>query len=248
MFQHHAEHLRDDVTGALDRHRVADAHAQPVDLVGVVQRCVRHHHTADGHRLEACDRRKGAGASDMNIDRLDDRRRLLGRKLVRERPARIAGDEAEPLLPVQAIDFVDHAIDVVIEARALCLDLMVEREHGVDGVAYLRQRIGLEAAGGEPVEHARLRLRRHRAHLAPAVGKEAKRARCRDRRIELAQRARRRVARVREDLAAGRLLPLIERQESGLGHVDLAADLANVGHAFAAQGIRDVGERSHVRE
>src|SRR3954447_5473219 len=107
MFPRHAQHLRDDVTGALDRHRVADAYTQAVDLIGVVQRCVRYHHTADGHRLEASDRRKGAGAADMNNDRLDEGGRLLGWKLVRERPARIAGDEAEPLLPVQTVDLID---------------------------------------------------------------------------------------------------------------------------------------------
>ena len=64
------------------------------------------------------------------------------------------GFKTTPL--TQVCDAVDAMLSFhhVIEARALCLDLMVEREHGVDGVAYLRQRVGLEAAGSEPVEHA----------------------------------------------------------------------------------------------
>src|SRR5262249_57936644 len=37
------EHLRDDVAGALDANRVADAHIEPLDLVGIVQRCVLNH-------------------------------------------------------------------------------------------------------------------------------------------------------------------------------------------------------------
>ena len=50
---------------------------------------------------------------------LQDRRRLLGRELVRDRPARRARDEAEPLLQVEPVDLVDDAVDVVAERRAL---------------------------------------------------------------------------------------------------------------------------------
>ena len=124
---------------------------------------------------------------------------------------------------------------------------MVERQHRLDLVAHLHQRVGRKAARREPVEHARLRRRRQRAHLAPAVGEEAERPRRRDRRIELAQRARRRVARIGEHLPARRLLPLVELEERRLGHVDLAAHLADLRHALAAQLIRNVGERLHVR-
>jgi len=92
-----------------------------------------------------------------------------------------------------------------------------------------------------------LGLRRHRAHFPPAVGEEAERPGSGDRRIELAQRARRRVARIGENLPASRLLPLVERQKSGFGHIDLAPHFADVGHPFAAQLIGDVGERSYVR-
>src|SRR5262249_45929728 len=37
LLRHHAPHLWDDVAGTLDRHRVTDSHAQPFDLVGIVQ-------------------------------------------------------------------------------------------------------------------------------------------------------------------------------------------------------------------
>ena len=48
------------------------------------------------------DRRQRAGAADLDLDRLDDRRRAFGRELVRDRPARRARDEAEPLLQARA--------------------------------------------------------------------------------------------------------------------------------------------------
>ena len=45
---------------------------------------------------------------------------------------------------------------------------------------------------------------------------------------------------------AGRLLPLVEREERLLGHVDLAAHLADVGHVAALQLLRHVLERADI--
>ena len=111
--------MRDHVAGALHQNRVADAHVLALDLVLVVQGGVGDDDAADGHRLELGDRRQRARAADVDLDRLDDRRRLLGRELVRDRPARRARDEAEPLLQREIIDLVDDAVDVVAERRPL---------------------------------------------------------------------------------------------------------------------------------
>ena len=64
--------------------------------------------------------------------------------------------------------------------------------------------------------------------------------------ILLAQRARRRIARIGEDGVAGRLLPLVQRQKRLLGHVDLAAHLADVGHVAALQLLRHVLQRADI--
>src|SRR5712691_2355587 len=76
LLQSDFEHLRDHVARALDRHRIADAHIEPRDLVRVVERRVRHHYAADGDRLELGDRGERAGAADLDVDRLDDGGRL----------------------------------------------------------------------------------------------------------------------------------------------------------------------------
>ena len=182
LLQHDAEHLRDDIAGALDDHGVADAHVLARDLVLVVQRRVLHDDAADGDRLELGHRRQRAGAADLDVDVVDDRGRLLGREFVRDRPARAARDEAEPLLPVEPVELVDDAVDVVAERRALALDLAIEREHLFDRPAHLHQRIGAKAAIGEPVDHAGLGVLRHLAHLAPGIGEEFQRPRGGDRR------------------------------------------------------------------
>ena len=77
--------------------------------------------------LQLGDRGQRAGAADLDLDRLDDGRRALGGKLVRDRPARAARDEAEPFLQRELVDLVDHAVDVVAERRPLRLDGAVMR-------------------------------------------------------------------------------------------------------------------------
>ena len=145
LVEDHLQHLRDHIACALDNDSVFLAHIEPRDFVRVMQRRVLHHHAADRHRLKLSDRRQRAGASHLNLDVVDDRRRLLGGKLVRDRPARRARDEAEPLLPVEPVDLVDDAVDVVVEPRAFGLDLLMKGEQVLDRLAHFRQRIGLEA-------------------------------------------------------------------------------------------------------
>ena len=127
LVEHDFENLRDDVAGALHDDRVADAHVLARDLVLVVQRRVGDDDAADRDRLQLGDRRQRAGAADLDLDRLDDRRRPLGGEFVRDRPARAARDEAEPLLQREVVDLVDDAVDVVAERRALRLDRAVMR-------------------------------------------------------------------------------------------------------------------------
>ncbi len=211
-----------------------------------MQRHVLHDDAADANRLELADRRERAGSPDLNLDVAQHGHGALRRELVRNRPARRARDEAEPFLPVDAVDLVDDAVDVVVERGALLLDLLMERDQLLDRVTQLGQRIGLEAATLEPVDHAGLRAFRHRAHFAPGIGEEAERARGRNGRIFLAQRAGGRVARIGEDGAAFRFLPLVEREEGLLGHVDLAAHLADLGHVAALQLLRHVFQRADI--
>lgn len=257
LVEHDVDDLRDDVAGALDHDGVADPDVAPIaqafalvtdalDVILVVQRDVLHDHAADADRLELADRGEGAGAADLNLDVAQHRHGPLGREFVRNAPARRARDEAEPLLPVDAVDLVDHAVDVVVELGALLLDALVEGDQLLDRVAQLGQRIGLEAAALEPMDHAGLRRLRHRAHLAPGIGEETEGPRRRDGRILLPERARGRVARIGEDGIAGRFLPFVEREERLLGHVDLAAHLADIRDVAALQLLRHVFESADV--
>src|ERR1019366_3949733 len=106
--------------------------ADALDVVLVVQGDVLHDDAADADRLELGDRRERAGAADLNLDVLEHGDGALSPEFVRARPARRRRDEAKPLLPVEAIDFIDDAVDVVVEIGAGLFDLAVEGEQFLD--------------------------------------------------------------------------------------------------------------------
>src|SRR5216684_1943786 len=257
LISDHINNLRDDVAGALDDDGVADADiaalaqllavaADALDVILIVQRDVLHDDAADPDRLELADRRERAGAADLDLDIPEHGDGALGGELVRDRPAWRARHEAETLLPIEAVHLVDDPVDIVIEVGALFLDLAMKRDQLLDRVTQPGQWVGREAAALEPADHSGLGIRRHLADLPPGVGEEAERTRGGDGGVLLAQRARRRIARIGEDGIAGGLLPLVKRQERLLGHVDLAAYLADVRHVAAFQFFRHVLQRTDI--
>ncbi len=134
LLQHHRDDLRDHVAGALDDDGVADAQVLAGDLVGIVQGGVLHHHAADGDRGEPGHGRHRAGAADLDVDGLQDGAGLLGGELAGHRPARRARDEAQAILPVQAIDLVDHAVDIEGQMRPLALHRGIGGQQALDAL------------------------------------------------------------------------------------------------------------------
>ncbi len=249
--------MRNHVAGPLDHHGIADPDiaavaqllavaADALDVVLIVQRDVLHDDAADADRLQFADRRERAGAPDLDLDIAERSRGAFGREFMRNRPARRTRHEAEALLPVDPVDLVNDAVDIVVELGALLLDLAMERDQLIGGVTEFRQRVGLEAAALEPADHAGLGVFRHRAHLAPGIGEKPERPRGGDDRILLTQRTSRRIAGIGERSFSGIDLLLVEREKGLLGHVDFAADLADVGHIAALQLLRDVFERADI--
>src|SRR4029453_8811160 len=182
-----------------------------LDVILVVQRDVLHDHAADADRLQLAHRRERAGAANLNLNSFENGDRALCRKLMRDAPARHARYEAEPFLPVDTVDLVDDAIDVVVEFGTTFLDLVMEGHQLLGGAAESRERIGLEAAGLEPLDHAGLRVGRHFAHFGPGIGKKSERPGRGNGGILLPQGACGRIPRIRKYLPPRRLLPLIKR-------------------------------------
>ncbi len=179
-FEHDAQHLGNDVAGAAHDDRVAHAHVLAPHFVFVVQRGVGDGHAANRYGHQARHRRDGAGAADLDLDRLDRGQGFFGREFMRQREARCARDEAQRALVLQPVDLVDDAVDLVRERRAALADVAVEPQQAIaagDHLALLRHR---QAERIEPVEHGRMRCgqRRWRAlELADAIGEKAQPAR-----------------------------------------------------------------------
>ena len=246
LLRHDGQDLRDHVAGALQDHRVADADVQARDLVGVVQGGVGDDHAAHGHRRQARHRGEGAGAADLDVDGLQHRARLLRRELPRNPPARGAGDETQAVLPVQAIDLVDHPVDVEGQMGPLGLHVAIGGEQAFDALDALRLRGHLEAPGLQLGQRLPLGLGERRGELAPGVGEEPQRPLGGDPGVDLAQRPGRRVAGVGVGLLPRRLGRGVQRGELLVAEVDLAADLDEVGPAGACEPLGDFGDGADV--
>ena len=196
-------HLGNHIAGAAHDHRVADAHVEPRDLVGVVQRGVGDHHARHVHRRQPRHRRERAGAADLYVDRLQRGGLFLRRELVRHRPARRARNEAQRGLLVESIEFVDDAVDVVGQAVATGADALEVGQQAVGAVRRRHFRAHRKAKLAQLLQHQRVPGRRLPAFAgAQRIGIEAQGPRRGDPGIELAQGSGGAVARIGQRLVA----------------------------------------------
>ena len=219
----HFDDLRNNVARALDAHMVADPDVLFQNIIGVVQGGTTDHHAADRDRFQLGHRRQHPGAAHLNGDGVENGLGFFGGELVSDGPARRARHEAQTVLPIQSIDLVDHAVDIVIQARAGGTNVLKVGHDIGHRRAYLGQRIDDEAPGFETIEKRSVRFPIHGAHRTPGIGEELKRALGGDGAVQLAQRSGGGVARVGERLITRRDLTFIESQKISFGHIDFAA-------------------------
>ncbi len=222
----HPHHFRDHVPGPAHHHGIADTYVLATHFVGVVQRGVGHRDPTDMYRRQPRDRRQHPGATDLHLDGEHLGQRLLGRELVRHRPARCARRRTQAPLQVDPIDLVDHPVDVVPEALAALAEATVVIEAAVDSRSPFDLRRHRQTPCGKALDQSRVsRCRDHAGICADAVAVHAERSPGGHRGIELTQAAGRRVARVGELARATCLLFAVELRESPVVDEHLAAHL-----------------------
>ena len=91
-----------------------------------MQRGVGHRHAADEHRGQLGHRGQFAGAADLHINGQHGGELFLRRVLVRHGPARFAGHKTQLALLRQAVDLVDHTVNVIGQRAAVGADLLVK--------------------------------------------------------------------------------------------------------------------------
>ena len=177
--------------------------------------------------------RAGAAHVDRDVEQLGlgD----FGRELPGDGPARLASaDHAELAVQGEAVDFHHHAVGLEVEIGDQRLVALDRALHFVERVEALAVGLDLKAPGSEQVEDVGLR-----AHIDPAVddldriGEHPEPAAAGDAGIELAERAGGGVARVGEQRFAGFFALLVGSAEAGVGQVDLAPDLHQLGVILA---------------
>src|SRR5690606_17102277 len=234
--------LRDHVAGTAHDNAVADAHAQALDLIRVVQRGIADGDTADEHRLQSRHWRYRAGAADLKLDIEHARQLFLCGVFVRHRPARFARTKTELPLLTKAVDLVHHPVDIERQRIAARGDftVIIDKPFRPDGnSAQIEYR---KAELRQPVEQLAVRLADvETRYFSDAISVKRQRTLRGDTRIELTQKTRRRIARIDEHLGIGSTLLLVEALEIGTLHQHLAAHLEHIGTGCNAQWNRANG-------
>src|SRR3546814_13646714 len=92
-------------------------------------------------------------------------------------PSWSLGDEAQPLLPVEPVDLVDDAVDVIVHLGAAALDLGIMGEDIGNAFEAFQQRRHRHAPALDRLHHIILGIDGKRADLTPAVREESQRTR-----------------------------------------------------------------------
>ena len=210
----------------------------------VVKRRLPDRHARHLHRLQHRERDHVAGAPDVPRHLLEDRLRRRRRELPGDRPARLTPDHAELALQVEVVDLHDDAVDLEVEPVAALLPGLAGRHDLVDGVEHLDVLVHAEAMLAQPLERLGVRVELEPVGGADAVAPHRQRPRRGQLRVELADRARGGVARVRVGGLAGSGSLLVERREGGQRQVDLTAHLEQPRRVLDPQ--RDRADRAQV--
>ena len=239
----HRHHLGNHVTGTADDHGVADHQAQARHFVHVVQGGVGHGHTRNLDRFQACHGRHSTGATHLELNVQQFGQFLHRRELVGDCPTRFAGTEAQFTLVGNAIDLEHHTVDFIGQGIPSLTDIAVVIEAILNPFGQFQLMADGHAPFLQLLQIANVGVADIRGH---AVAAEFQRTAGGNLRIQLAQAARSRVARVGEGLATDLQLRGVQPLEAGLGHEHFAAHFKGRRPAGAVQFQRNITHGAHV--
>ncbi len=192
-----ADDVGDDVARPLDQDAVANANVLAGDLVEVVERGGAHGRSPDFHRLQHGVGGQYTGATDIDLQAEQFRRLLAGRELHGHCAARVFAGETQAVGQVAVIDLHHHAVNLVIDVVAAGQPLFMSRYDLIQTGAMPVVGRHWKAQVAQVGQAIPLMIRQCPAlDSYDVVGVEAKRAIGRLGRVQLAQGAGGRVARV----------------------------------------------------
>ena len=213
-----------------------------------MQRRIGDRNAADKYRLKPRDRCNRSHAPNLKIDGEHLRAFLLGWELPGDRPTRTAGGLTEFALQFQPIDLDHRAVDFIIEIRAFSQQAAAIVETCIGIGAELTVGIGFQSPSIKQCESLEQCFRQIETfHDAKAVAIHPQRKFRGIARIELANGARRGIARI--DIGFALFLPgsLIQFGESPFAKENFAADLdAGAGKAGSRQAQWNVANGADI--
>ena len=217
-------HLGNHIAGPVHHHGVTNTDIQALNFIDIVQRGVTDDHAPHMHRLQPCHRCQCASAAHLPVHAVEYSKLFLGGKLVGNGPARGAADKTQILLPVETVDLVNHAIDVVIQSIALFQNAVVERQQCINTRTHPHLRVDSQPPAAQGIEHVSVGSRlADTLQLGHGIGIKFQRPAGSDAGVQLAQTAGCRVAGVSKDLLPGLFLASIQRRKTTVGHYHFTA-------------------------
>ncbi|OQA27809.1 MAG: hypothetical protein BWY59_00991 [Verrucomicrobia bacterium ADurb.Bin345] len=226
-FQHRGNHL----ARALDLHEIAHTDILAADFLLVVERRAGDRRARKRHGFQLGDRREGAGAADLDRDCGQPRLRLLVRVLERDREARRLGGCAEPLPLIEVVHLHHGAVDLVGQGGLQLLQLLRAGDDLLDIAAPPPVLRCGESEAPELLEDLGMLRERDAPGFADGIEDGGERAARDHAGIQLLERARRGVARIREGFLAFCLALGVQFPESVDREIGLAADLEDLRRA-----------------
>ncbi len=168
------------------------------------------------------------------------------RELPRDRPAGIAPDHAQPALELELVDLDDDPVDLELERTPALLPGATLGDDLVLGRQLFDVGVDRETVRAQPLERLPVGVQREPLGNSNRVAPQRQRSVGGELRIELADRAGGRVARVHERRQTRLGPPLVERSEVGQRHVDLTPDLDQRRRIVIVEPQRDRADRTEV--
>ena len=242
----HADDMGDHLARLLDDDDVAGADVLAGDLVGVVEARAADDRAGQLHRLQIGHRRHRPPAPHLDADPGERCRGLELLKLPRDCPARSFGGCSRLALLGEVVDLDDEAVDLEVEGVELFDEHVAMLDQSADRRESSPPWCDGEPRGPRPGLELRLRADPQAGGVADPVAEEAQGARCALARVKEPDAAGGDVARVGVWRLAIPGLRLVQTNEVGIGHVDLAADLDPRRRVGAVETQRQVADRPGI--
>jgi hypothetical protein len=193
------------------------------DLVGVVEAGAADGRAGQFDRLQLGDRRDRARLAHLHANVVQPGGRLVLLELVGDDPAGTLRGGAQPLALVEPVDLQDQPVDLEVQLVEP-LDQLLAMFHGrVKSVEAGDVRRGRQAVARQLVEEFHVRRRAEPFDAAHAVAEEPKPPLRAEPRVQQPDAAGGDVPRVGVGRFALLALRLVQQNQVGVGHVDLAA-------------------------